>query len=812
MLMIGFLVCFQQLSLSPAATWEDLARPWMTRAEVELYESLDVSGRERFKGFFIARRTAQPEHWPKTGLYLAAFHCPKTFGDIRDQIRYALGEPSDITVMAGNPKLPAVWQYPEVTLTFQPEGSGQVRLANESNLAWERVKQARILRPDIRYDYRIHPFGRTRLPGDLTWLEGNVVSAWTVPEGKGATFHLVIPVPESLRDHVRENKANPVQNMELLIRLSGPDGTAVEDGRIRHASRQLNLLTSPYLVFEAYLPPGYFKAELLIYSGYLKMGVRTKHTLLVRPPEIPRIGEPLISQEWRQAGISIRGEGLVNAGETTYKPVLSYRASLPGRVLVHSEHEDTRVLLQSSAAQPQPLTQLSRSGNWWVFALPAREKPFRLLATGYPKSGDAVALSAWGPVYGDQDLTGFKQAEATNYLGLESLDIQAQSDLNLLFVNGVPLTGSRSGHFPWPSLDWGPTAAIRFEYGKQGRWYGAEYEMKRSGVFQQISVRPRYIVAGTRALDGSSAEVPVTVSLGSGTVTVQKRTPVATMPRLWGIVVDDSILKSPAWPSLRQAVSRWLKANTTPDDEIYLVHNAYRPELVLQPTVIKSVVQASLASLVPKTHDDSYFTVQYLIEAITHLKQHQTKPHQVLLLTRQLTDEIGQMEALIPRLRATGLHLYNLEFPLEAQAVEVVRRVEPDTLELQRLRAEEDERMHMGMRDNFMETRSTPTLLSWNIGGKKRRAASREDAIRDAAFHEAFNQQLARLSAGMAVSAGSGQSLSSLNLFFDELSHWQQNLAHMEIAAPFLEEDLVNLSVPEGFVVSWTLVEWRPPQ
>jgi hypothetical protein len=277
--------------------------------------------------------------------------------------------------------------------------------------------------------------------------------------------------------------------------------------------------------------------------------------------------------------------------------------------------------------------------------------------------GTTVAIGAWGPRFGTKDLTGFAQNDAANYLSLEGLTIEQEGPLSLLFVNDTPLVGSRNGELPWPAQDWGALAELRFEYARGGAWRFASYQLRRNAVFQRVRVKPRFLVAGTRSDRGLIRPEPLEVEVLGQPVEIVRQTPLRQVPKLWGVVVNDPLLRSPAWPSLRDQILGWLKRYSGENDLIYLVQNAERPELVVPPTRVKAVFEASLEALEARSLQESWFSAPYLIEALTHLREHGTRPHQVILLTDRLTDQTQQMEEMMMGLRDTGLQLYNFEQP-----------------------------------------------------------------------------------------------------------------------------------------------------
>ena len=281
----------------------------------------------------------------------------------------------------------------------------------------------------------------------------------------------------------------------------------------RHGSQEVDLLAENSVTFQVHLPPGFFAAEFLTYSGFFETGLRATKTLAVKPPELPRIGDPIITQQWLKAGLTDPSTELISVGENAYLPAQTYRPNMPARVLVYSRHRETQVHIQGRSPLPRPLSLLESEGPWRVYEMPPQTGDYRIISLGFSGSGNAIALGATGTFQGSTDLTGFAQNDTPNYLAWDHLAIQPQSDMVLAFVNGVPLAASTSGRFPWPSLDWGGLAKLRFEYAKQGSWFAANYDIRRNAVFEEVRVKPQFIVAGTKTREGSPKTVPLEISV-----------------------------------------------------------------------------------------------------------------------------------------------------------------------------------------------------------------------------------------------------------------------------------------------------------
>lgn len=810
MLWIALFVLGQSLDLPNATSWADLAKPWMTSEEAALYERLSPAERQIFQGTFIARRVEDPRQWLETGKYLPAFHCPKPHGDIRDQILFLLGEPSTVASQPSNPALPARWTFSDRVFTFELRPDGHVALDPQGEAVWDQAKRAAIRHPEIRYDFQVRSFGRTRLPEDVLFAPVEVANQYQVPKDEGALLNVQIPIPESFRQILRETKANPIQHMELLVRLNRTgEVVAQAETQTRHASQRLDLLRETYFHFEVFLPSGYYDAELQIYSGYLKSGLSARLPIAIRTAELPRVSDPIICQEWAKAGVERFSTRLIGVGEQFYKASPRYLGELPARVLVKSDFADTRLMLQNGS-ESRMLKTIEHTGSWWIYELPSQRGPFRLLALGYPETGATVALSStgsWAPGEAATPVK-FEQEGSPNYLALEHMNFAAQAGLGLMFVNDQAYLASRDGSFDWRPFDWGKVARLAFETAGANGWQRSLYTMRRSAVYEQVSVKPKYLVAGTRNREGEVTACDFQFSVVGQPVKITRTTPYRALPKLWGIIVNDPLLRSTSWPMVRDALKRWLRQNTQAGDLIYVVHNSDRPQLVLSPSDQKVVVQAALDSLAPRSEVDHYFTVQYLIDALTHMSEHQTRAHQVLLMTDGLTDDVRQMEDLLPTLRATGLQLYNLEFPVSIQEEPEKSLTEgKDALETMAIRDEN----YRSLRGNLSPEREGVPVASIQFGGRKRARQLKEARLRDQALHDAFNRQIAGLTAGLTASAEIGQSAAGLERFFDQLTAWENNLVHLELSVPYLDADLVKPIVPDGCTVSWTVVTWRVP-
>ena len=817
MLLTMWLLMFQDLDLDRRVSWEDLARPWMTQEESRLYDQLSESERSLFQGYFLERRLDDPQSWTETGRFLPGFHGPKPHGDIRDQILFALGAPRDTQSQALNPQLPASWSYDSLQLHFEARPGGKVALARESLESWDKIKGNMVRHPELRYDFGVRNFGRTRLPDDVRFSSVELASSYQRPQAEGSLLRLSFHIPDSFKEHVRQSKANPLQHMELLVNLMRPGQMEVasDEGHVRHGSVRVNLLEENFLSFDVFVPAGYYQAHLQIYSGFLRHGLETRENLSVLPSELPRIGDPIVSQQWVPAGIEQFAGSMLTVGDFYYKPSSVFQEQVPGRVLVLSQFNDTKVLMQDAAGSIA-LELLEHKDHWWVFALPARKDGFRLLSLGGAGAKGPIALGSYGSLsLPTADSTGlFEQEGASDYLAIEEMHFKTADQLCFLFVNDRPYLASNRGNFAWASLNWGKTIDLRFEFTTDGALRQQSFKMRRSGVYEQIQVKPKYLVVGTRKLSGEIMPAEVGVKVLGNPVKVLQRTPLKEFPQLWGVVVNDPLLKSTSWPMIKAGLKKWFKQNVGSDDLVYVVHNSDRPQMILAPTTHKLMVDAALDALSPRTTNENYFTVQYLIDALTHLPQHQSRPHHVLLLTNGLTDEVKQMEDLIPKLRGTGLQLYNLEFPFEFETEIDPMDARADRLALETMAAREDKhrRHREGLRDHFLDDGDGVVVGSITFGRKKTAQKQRESRIRQRAFVEAFNKQLATLTAGLSPEADVSPSEKSIDALFTALSAWQQSLVHLQLSVPYLDSDMVKLVVPEGYSASWTLVAYGQPK
>ncbi len=819
LLMLCGTIWMQTLTEPANRSWESMARPWMTRAEQELYDRLDQREKIRFEGTFVARRAEKPDQWSATGLYLPSFFAPEPHGDVRDQIAYHLGYPKQIDWQPQNPRLPRVWKYPQYSFYFLPTSGGNVRLTAESDDLWDNLKGAMVKHPALRYDFRDNSFGRTRLPEDLGWVETDVLQHWSLPNPSGATLNVTVKVPDEIKEYVRDSTRIGRQHLEMLVYLKNDSDQAREalDAElVRHSSTWSRLIEDNELHFEVNVPPGYFSAELLIYNGFMAKGMRAELTFAALPRETARIGTPIISQQWRPAGIEAADAGVIDCGGDRYLPSRRFVAGTPARVLVRQDGETRpQVLLQNRQGGSQALQFLFTADGWAVFDLPAGSEPdARLIALG-PEHNGVMPFSVGGVPFAAPDAKRQPplQQAGRDYLQRERVTFGAVGNLQLLFVNDTPYLASRNGSFAWTPLDWGEKATLRYEFQHEGAWRGAAYEVTRGGIFAQVSVSQKSLVVGTRVPDGKIEGVDVEVFVEGAKIPPTKATPFTSLPKMWGIVVNDPLLKSPAWNSIRQALLDWLQKNTRANDMIYVVQISHRPELLVAPTTRKSLIQACLLALEPSSPRANYFTVRYLVDALTHMKEHGSLPHQSLILTHQLTDEVSQLEDLLPLLRKTGLQVYNLEFPFEfVPETEIPTKPDPDDgLRQMAVREEAEQRERLGFRDNFQEKRNVTGGFRVPLGGRKAKRQAEDERIKTEAFRASFSKQLASMTAGLAHVSGAGETSQSLHRFLDQLTLWQRSLVHLELPLPYVAEDMIRVQAAAGYAAAWTLVDWKPP-
>ena len=258
--------------------------------------------------------------------------------------------------------------------------------------------------------------------------------------------------------------------------------------------------------FETTLPEGVFQGELVFYSGFLPFGLKARTDIVSLPTELPRVGDPIVCYEWFEAGIVIPSEPLILAGSTFYRPATGIKRETEARVVVASPGRGTELWLQTADTRPERLKNIGNPDGFSVFALPPIDREYRLIVLG-PKTGPVRALRTQGSGFGQENAAAleFKQEGNPNYINLETLETTPTNRETWLSINGSAYLASENGGFPWVPLNWGSTANLRFEFAGPGNsWQYAKGSMARSQIFQEIRVKPKYLVAGTRKVNGPS--------------------------------------------------------------------------------------------------------------------------------------------------------------------------------------------------------------------------------------------------------------------------------------------------------------------
>lgn len=810
------LLVLEQTGWSQLEDWAALARPWMTEEESDLFDRLSETQRIRFRGYFVARRQEDPGQWSQTGWFLPSFFYPSEFGDIRDLIAYRKGYPTQVNPNPLNPALPAEWVFDDVVFSFVPKDGHHVKLASSSHAHWEALKHAMILHPELRYDLEPSPFGRTRIPEDLEWMSMDMGRIWLEPQRKGAVARVRFEVPDAFISKIFALKVNRQQNLECLIRLISESGDTVE----RHASRQIDLGRTRELAFEMHWPAGYFQVEVFVYSGFWPVGLQTRGHVFVPSPSLPRLGTPIVAQQWTRTGIEVASDDAVIVGDFSYRLPGSYDERWESLVLVPSESTPVAALLQESDGHVKRLELIRVEAPWCVFRLPPTPPPFRVLALGRNDgSPSEFGFSTWQvglpmtPL--SSESPAIKGGVLDNYLGVETLEFEPAPSLAFLTVNGWPYLASQRGSFSWLPLNWGERAELWLDAVENDRVQRSLVTLRRSEVFEEMRVQPRHVVAGFVSTEGEE-EAPHIQFLAGGQQTVEpyRRTPLKDVPGLWGLVIKDEILALDAWPLIRDHVMGWLRDHLKPSDMIYIVHVSQRPEMVLAPTRSKVLAQAGVASLQPVGRT-SHFNLDYLIEELTHLDTHPVMPHQVVFLTDLLSEDMNQMQALMPDLRNSGLQLYQLEFP-EARSEGVSNpRVAGSPLEWAEQHAvaagEVDAPEEHVLSDDGKIGPESKAGYRIRFGRKKVKEAQEKERLRLDAAREAFSQQLAMRTAGLSVQCPRGLIRQALADFLLELSLWQDALTHYQLPTG-IDDHALTITSPDAGSLHWVWVEWLPPE
>lgn len=813
LLCIPLITVMLSLPEGPQQSWDQLAEPWMTHGEKALFQTLSDSEKVRFRGWFCARRAKNPDQWSPYGLFLPVFFPKTQFGDIRDQIQALLGEPHKVETSAVNTKLPTVWHYPDYLFRFELK-DGKITLAEEAVTAWENAKQTLILHPDLRYDFRDHAFGRLRLPENLTYIETTVGHQQIIPESQGGRIRLYIELPDTFKKAALAQVTSPKQKFELLLFLKPENGMPIEAADpefVRHDTAYGNLDQEGPLYFETYLPNGRFQAEFVCYSGFFNVALRGSHTITVAPPDLPRIGQPLITKTREKAGITAAKRNQITVAGYHYTPPERPLTDNSGAFALVRSEEPCQLILQAPGRE-ETLTPIEQDGHIKVFKIPDNLHVHRFVAVG-GNDPNLQAVSTIGALnFPDHDLLRLDQVDSASYLKLEELTVSGVQGPVTLFVNGVGYARSAVGRFPWPAFDWGETASLSFEYKHQGQTHRQTFTLPRGGVFQNLQVRSRHLLVGTLNQVDIPEASPFEILVEDQVVPPQSVTPIKDLPKLWGVVVNDPLLSSTEWPEIRAKMQRYLKKLFHSGDQVYIVQISTRPQLILPPTRNKAAVSAVFESLRPVDTRENAFTVRYLLDALTHLPQHGTLPHQVILLTHRLTEDTEQMETLLPYLRRTGLQLYNFEFPFAFQEETESRfqKLEEDPLVTMKVRDEADRRTYGALRDNFQEDSNVTAGYSIRFKKRKKEAEreAKNQALVEEAFIRAFNRQVAALTAGLSPKEDYGKSAQTLEAFLDQLLMWQDQLQHVELNLPYIDPSMIAVRTQPGHTGSWTLVPW----
>ncbi len=791
-----------QTGVSPFShleSWETLARPWMTGVESTLFDALTEEERVRFRGTFVARRQEHPEVWSDQGLYLPIFFCDRTYDDIRDYLLATVGEPDRVVKNATNPSVPSEWHYPDYEFHFVAVARTRITLTERSVQEWERVKQRMILHPQMLYSFSSKSFGRTRLPEDITWFDTNVVSYLLDPDPRGEHLRVVVALPASFIEAVKARGADSEVALELLIELDKGTG----ETEFRHDSSVVQVTDDRVAVFEAHLPPGHFNAKLMIYSGFLPVGLQAQTSIYVAPPELPRIGTPIIVQQWAPEGLIQPGKNELMLGGFRYRWDQAYDNKKMAMVLVHAQALPAEVFILKGDASPQPLTFLNRVGTWFLFELPPQTGPFQLIAQTIADGNGLRGFRTFPPQWPThrQSTALSLKTETKNYLELEELQLGETSALSYLFIAGQPYLATDSQTIPWLPFNWGEQAELRVGAMKDSSWQEATAILNRSEVYTELDVRNEHLVLGSRNAEGDVQAVPTILRDG---VPLQGalQTPIAKIDQVWGLVFKDDVLDRSLWPFAREELIRWLESHLKPTDLVYVVLISQRPQLVLPPTLSRADLVATLNSLTPSLQRDTSFDLQYLIDEITHLEYHTKKPHQVVMMTPQLTDDLTQLESLLLELRRTGLQVYNLEFPDPLRVADSRKSLKDRAIPMETMKPDTE-----SIRDNFQETRNTKVGFRISLAEKKLNQARRDQLTKEAAARSAFSDQIQLRTAGLCMRAEPGQERQTLSEFFRHLTLWFDALTHVQLPVNTDPESL-TFQVEPGTQVYWTSVQW----
>lgn len=781
--------------------WDDLARPWMTDAESSLFDALSDHERLKFRGTFVARRQERPQLWSEQGLFLPSFFCERRFNDVRDFIAYALGEPKQVVVNPTNPSVPSEWHFADYDFHFVPIARKRVTLTERGVQEWNRLKQRLILHPEILYSFAATPFGRTRLPDNITWFETQIVSYYLDPDPRGELLRVVVALSPSFQEALRSKGSDDEHVLELLIELDRGTG----EPELRHDASLVRVLSDRVAVFEAHLPSGHFDAKFSIYSGFLPVGLTANTSLFVPPSEFPRISSPIIAQQWAQEGLIQPGKNELIIGGFRYRWDQPYDPSQRAMVLVHATELPAEVLIMRGKNQISPLEYINREGSWYLFELPPQPEPFRLIARTVADDQGLMGFRTFPPEWHHQEasMTAEFTPETDNYLELESLSFGFKSDPVYVTVANHPYLAVKGQSVPWLPFDWGVAAKVVVAGQVEGFWQQQQTVLRRSDVFTEISVRNQHLVVGARSIAGDVLSAPLPKVAGKQLKGLQQ-TPVKQLNQVWGLVFKDQVLESDFWPFVREELVRWLRENLKPDDLVYIVQISDRPMMVLPPTNRRAELAATLRSLQPSSTRQTSIDLRYLIDAITHLEYHTTRPHQVVLMTPAISDDIAHPETFLLELRQAGLQIYNLEF-LDPRSPTTSPKIADYAMKMDEMEPETG-----AFRDNFSEERNTKAGFRIPLGEGKRQKARQQQAVKEEAAREAFSRQVELRTAGLSMSSQQGQERRVLTEFMRQMTQWYGALTYVELPVNASIDD-VQFDQLSDVDVYWTTVDWSAP-
>ncbi|MCB1045310.1 MAG: hypothetical protein KDC35_20380 [Acidobacteria bacterium] len=779
--------------------WDELARPWMTAAEETLFDALDENERLRFRGTFVARRQEHPGLFSDQGLFLPQFFCERTYGDIRDYIVEVLGEPESTTTNPSNSLLPSEWHFADYEFHFIPIGRNRVTLTERSVTEWDRLKNRMILHPQILYSFDMRPFGRTRIPDQITWYDTRILTYLLDPDPRGELLRVAVALTPSFREAVQSKGREDVV-LELLITLD----KGVGEVETRHDATAVNLQKDDAVVFEVHMPPGHFNADLKIFSGFLTSGLKTSSSIYVAPPTLPRVGTPIIVQQWAPEGLIKPDKRELMIGGFRYRWDQPYDPSRLAMVLVHAAHLSPEALMIKEDDIPRPLSYINRAGDWFMFELPPQQGPFRVMAQTLP---DAHGLRGFRTFPADwtvaiQDSSKVVTNQTDNYLELETLTLKAAGPELYVCIGGHPFLSTSTGEIPWPPFDWGPTTQVDVRFLKDGTWSTQSTVLSRTDVFTEISVRNPNLVAAARHVDGSASVPPDPFYQGQQLADL-KHTSIHELNQIWGIAIHEDVVNRGIWPFLREELVQWFKSELKPGDLTYIVRSGGpRTRLALAPTSNRAEWLSALKAVTPTHGLSTNLDFSVLLEEVTHLEYHTTMPHHLILITDHLTEDLTQLEAMLVELRQTGLHVYHLEFPRDAPTTATAKSIADRALDMDSMQPDRD-----ATRDSFQEDRNTQVGFRISMGDKKRMQNELDQREKEAAARRSFAEQLQFRTAGLGMSADVGEERQEISEFFRQLTDWTHTLVFIELPANIKADDVVFQN-DAATQVYWTTVDW----